>query len=181
MPRLPDPNLNERLLDGAQKIWDRYGESALTMRAVAKEAKTTTPTLYERFPDKKALLIALRNRSVLIFDSYLSKASGPNDFFSRYIEFAERNPHQYDLLFGHGWKGRRNNEPIPQPVATLQKMLSLHGRRPIVQVRRQAFGIWSLLHGTSMLRIAVEKAGKNWPEVKSACLEGCAILMSSKL
>jgi len=63
MPRQPDSHLEERIINAAYKLWVNGGEHALTMRAVAKEAGTTTPTLYERFKDKSDLLAALRVRA----------------------------------------------------------------------------------------------------------------------
>ena len=40
MPRQPDPNLENRLLNAAQVLWKRGGEKSLTMRAVARAAGT---------------------------------------------------------------------------------------------------------------------------------------------
>ena len=50
MPRTPDPELEDRIVAAAMRLLDRGGEEAITMRAVAQEAGTTTPTIYERFP-----------------------------------------------------------------------------------------------------------------------------------
>ena len=51
MPRPPDPDLEERILKAARKLWKKGGENALTMRAVAKAAGTkNTPAVYRRFP-----------------------------------------------------------------------------------------------------------------------------------
>ena len=54
MPRTPDPELESRIIAAALRLLDRGGEDAITMRAVAQEAGTTTPTIYERFPDRDA-------------------------------------------------------------------------------------------------------------------------------
>ena len=56
MPRHPDPDLEQRILDAASRLWARGGEKALTMRAVAKAAGTTTPTVYERYRDRDDIL-----------------------------------------------------------------------------------------------------------------------------
>ena len=60
MPRHPDPDLEQHILGAASRLWSRGGERALTMRAVAKAAGTTTPTVYERYRDRDAILRALR-------------------------------------------------------------------------------------------------------------------------
>ena len=43
MPRKADARLEGRILDAAYRIWSERGENALTMRAVARAARTTTP------------------------------------------------------------------------------------------------------------------------------------------
>ena len=63
MPRLPDPELEQRILDAASRLWARGGEKALTMRAVAKAAGTTTPTVYERYRDRDDILRSLRQQT----------------------------------------------------------------------------------------------------------------------
>src|SRR5580692_2847427 len=60
MPRTADVRLEGRILDAAYQLWSRGGERALTMRAVARTARTTTPTLYQRFRDKKDILDLLK-------------------------------------------------------------------------------------------------------------------------
>jgi len=60
VPRHPDPDLEQRILAAASRLWARGGEKALTMRAVAKAAATTTPTVYERYRDRDDILRALR-------------------------------------------------------------------------------------------------------------------------
>jgi len=59
MPRSPDPALEGRLIAAALRLLDRGGESAITLRAVAKEAGTTTPSIYERFRSREALMMRL--------------------------------------------------------------------------------------------------------------------------
>ena len=63
MPKKPDTQLEDRILSTAYKLWADGGEHALTMRAVARFAHTTTPTIYQRFKDKSALMSAMRARA----------------------------------------------------------------------------------------------------------------------
>ncbi len=63
MPRKADKHLEGRIVDAAYQLWSQGGEHAVTMRAVALAAKTTTPTLYERFRDKHDLIEFLRVRA----------------------------------------------------------------------------------------------------------------------
>jgi len=46
MPRSADPELPHRILKAADALWQSGGEEAVTIRGVAAEAGTTTPTVY---------------------------------------------------------------------------------------------------------------------------------------
>src|SRR5207245_6475732 len=63
MPRRADTRLESRILDAAYRLWSSRGEHALTMRAVARASGTTTPTLYERIPNKGDLISLLQRRA----------------------------------------------------------------------------------------------------------------------
>jgi len=62
MPRQPDPDLHERILNAAQKLWKKGAEKTLTMRAVAQAAGTNTPAVYRRFRNRDDILRALLRR-----------------------------------------------------------------------------------------------------------------------
>ena len=62
MPPTADKNIEERILRAAQRLWRVRGARGLTLRAVAREAGTTTPTVYKRFRNKQALQIAIALR-----------------------------------------------------------------------------------------------------------------------
>src|SRR5436309_2943122 len=49
MARHSDPELEDRILQAARKLWHDGGEEALSMRAVAKAAGTNTPAVYMRW------------------------------------------------------------------------------------------------------------------------------------
>ena len=59
MPRHSDPELEGRILNAARKLWHKGGETALSMRAVAKAAGTNTPAVYRRFRTREQILRAL--------------------------------------------------------------------------------------------------------------------------
>ncbi|PYV49259.1 MAG: hypothetical protein DMG94_01420 [Acidobacteria bacterium] len=59
MPRHIDPELEGRILEAARKLWRNGGEKSLSMRAVAKAAKTNTPAVYRRFRNREEILRAL--------------------------------------------------------------------------------------------------------------------------
>jgi Tetracyclin repressor-like, C-terminal domain len=125
------------------------------------------------------LLIAIREQAVMRLSDFLAEAESSTTFFSKYIDFGENNPKHYELLFGSGWKDRRNPESMPPVVSRLQTILAKESGLKLESLKGRAFAIWSLLHGTVMLRIVVKKPGRNWALVKKVCLKSCEILKVS--
>jgi len=56
MPRHVDPEVEGRILEAARKLWRKGGEKSLSMRAVAKAARTNTPAVYRRFRNREEIL-----------------------------------------------------------------------------------------------------------------------------
>ena len=88
MPRHPDPDLEQRILNAASRLWARGGEKALTMRAVAKASGTTTPTVYERYRDREDILRALRLQTRRNLFSALCQTNNLRQAVEQYLEFA---------------------------------------------------------------------------------------------
>ena len=88
MPRHPDPDLEQRILAAASRLWARGGEKALTMRAVAKAAGTTTPTVYERYQDRDDILRALRLKTRSELFSALTRTRTLREAIQRQLDFA---------------------------------------------------------------------------------------------
>src|SRR5215471_5441999 len=99
MPRYADPDLEKRVLDAAQKLWRAGGDRALSMRALARAAKTNTPAIYRRFRDRKdilrALMLRFRNRYVEAIQSSRSL----EDSVEAYIDVALKHSREYELYF----------------------------------------------------------------------------------
>ncbi len=102
MPRHPDPELEQRILAAASRLWARGGEKALTMRAVAKAAGTTTPTVYERYRDREDILRALRIQTRRELFAALSRTRTLREAFQAQLDFALKHSHAYKVLFD-GW------------------------------------------------------------------------------
>src|SRR5579872_4880231 len=99
VPRHPDPELEQRILAAASRLWARGGEKALTMRAVAKAAGTTTPTVYERYRDRDDIRRALRLQTRRELFDAMSPTRNLRDAIQSYLKFALENPHGYQVLF----------------------------------------------------------------------------------
>ena len=175
MPRHADPALEQRILNAARKLWKRGGEYALTMRAVAKEARTTTPTVYERFRSRRQILQALcvETRQKLFVS--LKEATSSREACELYLKFAAKHPHEYELLSA-GWsKPPSVNEQWPSFNLFRERLSLSYGGKPD-DYTRFALSVWALLHGTAML-IVVGKTGKKLQsELHIACLEAIEAL-----
>ncbi|MGB7027680.1 MAG: helix-turn-helix domain-containing protein, partial [Candidatus Acidiferrum sp.] len=105
MPRKADERLEGRIVDAAYQLWSKGGEHALTMRAVAKAARTTTPTLYERFSDKHDLINFLRTRARQRMFAALQPAKTTMEACRLGLEFTVANGNEY-LLLTSDWAER---------------------------------------------------------------------------
>jgi AcrR family transcriptional regulator len=170
VPRHADPALEQRILKAARRLWKRGGEHALTMRSVAKEARTTTPTVYERFRNRRQILLALcLDTRQKLFD-VLKGTTSTREACEVYLEFAAKHPHEYELLSA-GWsKPPSANDQWPSFNLFKERTALRCGGKPD-DYTRLGLSIWALLHGTAMLMV-VGKTGKDLQaEMRAACIE----------
>src|SRR5437867_2031248 len=99
MSRLPDPRLEERILNAAHTLWKRGGEKALTMRAVARAARSNTPALYRRFKNRQDIVRGLLRRIQDDLRENLSKCKTIEEMGEAYLEYALSHPHEYELFY----------------------------------------------------------------------------------
>src|SRR5271169_5299690 len=104
MPRRADPDLQERILDAAQKLWKKGAEKTLTMRAVAEAAGTNTPAVYRRFRNREDILRALLQRIQQDVSHALRSCRSPEEVCERYLEYAVSHTHEYELFFTHAYR-----------------------------------------------------------------------------
>lgn len=170
MPRHPDPDLERRILEVASRLWARGGEKALTMRAVAKMAGTTTPTVYERYRHRDDLLSALRIETRRqLFDS-VRTARGVRQSADRYLQFALEHSYAYEVLFDGVAKPPSLHEPWPSFRLLRERVAKDLGGDPR-QHTRLMLALWSLMHGTAMLIIRGRFEGALRVQAVHACLD----------
>ncbi len=162
MPRRPDPDLESKILDAAQKLWKKGGTKALTMRAVAKAAGTNTPSVYRRFRNREDILRRLLQRIRLAIAAQMEGASSPEEGCERYLDYALSHPHEYELLFQqeyelfHSARSMRAGVKLagrPTRQIMRQKLTEKFGRSPDNHARLLT-ALWMLVHGAAMLLIA---------------------------
>jgi AcrR family transcriptional regulator len=180
VPRHPDPELEKRILAAASRLWARGGEKALTMRAVASAAETTTPTVYERYRDRADILRALRLQTRRQLFAALSPTRTLSEAVQSYLNFALENSHAYQVLFDSVGRPPSLHEPWPSFNLMRQRIVERLGGTPR-QHNRLMLAIWSLMHGTAMLIIRGEFDGALRRQAVHACTHGVEALLRASV
>jgi AcrR family transcriptional regulator len=150
MPRQADARLEGRIIDAAYRLWGRGGEKALTMRAVARAAATTTPTVYERFRDRGEILRSLRSRAQQDLFAAIQPSRTLAELCRRYFDFAVEHPNEYDLLHTD-WALRFGRDERQLSFDLLKERLAKRlGGAPVEHVRL-ALALAALVHGAAMV------------------------------
>ncbi len=170
MPRQADPQLEQRILDAACRLWSRGGEKALTMRGVAKAASTTTPTLYERYNDRDDILRAVRMQTRSELFAALSRTRSLTQACQRYLEFALEHRHAYEVLFDGFAQPPSLHEPWPSFNLMRLRLAERLGGDPRKHTRLM-LSLWSLMHGTAMHLIRGGVAGPLRAQMVHSCLD----------
>lgn len=177
MPRHPDPDLEDRILEAADALWRKGGERALTMRAVAKAADTNTPAVYRRFNDRQDLIRGLLLRIAGRIRGYFEQGNTIEEMAEAYVEYALRLPNEYQLFYTHA---RALSPPKkkgpPRPIresrpnfALVEQLLAKKLGGSLDDHTQLALELWALLHGTSMLLVSRSFPEGHEESLRQAC------------
>ena len=112
-PRGEGGRLRGEILTAAAQILDATGdESAVTLRAVARTAGISAPSIYAHFSNRQAILLALVQDAFNDLTDHLRAAAdsrtGPTVQLratcDAYLAYAARQPQRYRLMFGGVWR-----------------------------------------------------------------------------
>jgi AcrR family transcriptional regulator len=114
-------DLRRALIDAARRILEAEGPSALSLRAVAREAGVSPAAPYHHFKDKGELLDAVAMEGWDMQDAVIAKsradASSPADALDEigvsYVCFARDNPALYRVMYDTA----RDKEALPEDVS----------------------------------------------------------------
>ena len=140
------------------------------MRAVAKAAGTTTPTLYERYRDRDDIRRALRLKTRRELFAALSGTQTLRDAIERQLQFALENTHAYEVLFDGVGKPPSLYERWPSFNLMRERLTGKLGGS-LRQHNRLMMAIWCLVHGTAMLIIRGNFEGALRTQALNACLD----------
>ena len=179
MPRHPDPELEQRILEVACRLFARGGTKSLTMRAVARAAGTTTPTVYERYRDREDLLRGVRMQTRRDLFDAMSPSRTIAQTCESYLHFALEHPHAFEMLFDRFAKPPSLHEPWPSFNLMRQRVAQRLGGTPR-QHTRLMLSLWSLMHGTATLMIRGGVEGPLRTQMFHACLDALEDLLRRK-
>lgn len=177
MPRHPDPDLEERILKAADVLWRRGGAGALTMRAVARMAKTNTPAVYRRFKDREDLLRGLVRRIAMRLRLEFEACPTIEAMAEAYVNYALREPHDYELFYSHLSKIEPRRKP--GKAAAIRESRPNFGFLEARLAKRfggvaddytpLALAMWSVVHGTASLLLTKAIPEGHEERLRDAC------------
>lgn len=178
MPRTPDPELEDRIVAIAMRLLDRGGQSAITMRAVAAEAGTTTPTIYERFPDREALLRQVAKRGTDEVLAALQPFRRVEKMALEYLRFSCAHPLRFDLTvetFGERFVRGESRPAFDLLKSRLTQEIGVTGSK----CEDLALAIASLFIGTARGMVAAGSDTRHAKEMRRASLSALRMLLKA--
>ncbi|MGC2697893.1 MAG: TetR/AcrR family transcriptional regulator [Candidatus Angelobacter sp.] len=178
MPRIADEHLEARITKAAQRLWRIHGAKGLTLRSVAKMAGTTTTTVYKRFRNKEALLLALAAMVQAKITTETTSAKTIEEAYRRFLGFAQRHPHEYNLLWGPAWAELlAPGRPRPIKAWLLDRFAERFGGEPKDYIHTY-YALFLLVHGTANL-LGVTRDRRLKAEMRNSCLAICDALVAN--
>ncbi|SRR6266567_3648069 len=177
MARHSDPDVEERILQAARKLWHKGGERALNMRAVAKAAGTNTPAVYRRFRNREDILRALVSYYQRETFKVFQHCRSLEELGQAYIDFVLRHPREY-LLMNSGLLGRVSKDRPNLDFVIAQSSKWLGGapgeHAPLV------FALWAMAHGTAMLKVSGSVLEEDFPRLRAAYTRAIDVLVANE-
>jgi AcrR family transcriptional regulator len=171
-------DLRRALIDAASRVLEAEGPSALSLRAVAREAGVSPAAPYHHFKDKTELLEAVAHEGWTLLDAALAaaKAKAPsaqdamNELGVAYVCFARDNPALYRVMYDTA----RDREDLPDQMqgdkdsayCKVRDTLVEAGANPneTLDIELATTAAWCSAHGLA------EMAGfKQFQHLKDAC------------
>lgn len=177
MPRVADQHLEARIAQAAHRLWRVRGAKGLTLRSVARAAGTTTTTVYKRFRNKEALLLAVAELVQAKITAATTSAATIETAYRRFLRFAEEHPHEYKLLWGPAWSDvLAPGRPRPIKAWLLDKFAARFGGQA-AEYTRAYYALFLLVHGTANL-LSVARSRRAKAEMRNNCLAICDTLVA---
>jgi AcrR family transcriptional regulator len=153
-------DLPSELLRAALELLEEGGETALSMRAVARRAGVSPAAPYRHYADREALASAIAAVGYRELAERLAKAhpapSTPEQLAAvaiAYVQFALDRPSLFRIMFGEPCD-RDNDDRVAATGAVSQFVRSIVEKSfPQANAEALATGVWALVHGLAFLHL----------------------------
>jgi AcrR family transcriptional regulator len=153
-------DLRAALVRAAIELLEESGETALSLRAVARRAGVSPAAPYRHYADREALLSAIAAVGYRDLAERLAAAhpspSTPEQLASvaiAYVQFALERPTLFRIMFGDPCD-RDNEERLAATTAVTAYVRSIAQRTfPQADAEALATAIWALVHGLAFLHL----------------------------
>jgi AcrR family transcriptional regulator len=151
-------NLRPALVRAAMELLEESGETALSLRAVARRAGVSPAAPYRHYADREALVSAVAAVGYRDLAERLAAAhpspSTPEQLANvatAYVQFALERPALFRIMFGEPCE-RDNEERVAATAAVSAYVRSIAQRTfPHADAEALATAIWALVHGLAFL------------------------------
>jgi AcrR family transcriptional regulator len=153
-------DLRAALIQAAIELLQEGGETALSLRAVARRAGVSPAAPYRHYADREALLSAIAAVGYQELAQRLAVAhpspSTPEQLANvaiAYVQFALDQPALFRIMFGEPCD-RDNDERVAATAAVSQYVRAIVQRTfPDADADALATAIWALVHGLAFLHL----------------------------
>ena len=153
-------DLRTALVRAAMELLDESGETALSLRAVARRAGVSPAAPYRHYDDREALVSAVAAVGYRELAERLAAAhpspSTPEQLASvaiAYVQFALERPALFRIMFGEPCD-RDNKERVAATAAVSEYVRAIAERTfPDADADALAAAIWALVHGFAFLHL----------------------------
>jgi AcrR family transcriptional regulator len=151
-------NLRAALVRAAIELLEEGGESALSLRAVARRAGVSPAAPYRHYADREALLSAVaavgyRDLAERLAGAHLAPST-PEQLATvaiAYVQFALERPALFRIMFGEPCD-RDNDERVAATAAVSHYVRAIVQRSfPQADADALATAVWALVHGLAFL------------------------------
>lgn len=178
-------NVKEALVAEALKFLENNEVELLSLRRLAREVGVSPSAVYNHFPDKNALMLAIKVRLYERFNDFFAKRCGDYEdpveallqVCLSYYDFAQEHPAHFTMLFGAAlpmeWSTPEMVEVSGKTLLRVRSLvLDIHARYKLScdeeSVVTTTLLLWSQIHGIICLKnaggINAAVAYQDWPE-----------------
>lgn len=188
--------MRDEIVIAATRLLDGGTEQVVTLRAVAREAGISAPSIYPHFADRDAILLAVTQAAFAELEDELGAIAVQPDpvdhvraVCAAYLLFAQRFPNRYRIMFGGVWDASKTLGRVPAlaeelailgvwSFGVLRQAVAdciAVGRTAGTDAQSDATALWVGLHGFAQLQVATPLFP--WPpELQTVIINRLALL-----